>query len=77
MNTKTNKDTLLFRLVAKSIKYFLLMLFGFAIAYVISTVLGTSQVNGMLVNVLLAVFVPLAVILFCLIIIMVIVESVR
>ncbi|BCL38117.1 hypothetical protein [Nostoc sp. MS1] len=73
----TNKDTLLFRLVAKSIKYFLLMLFGFAIAYVISKVLGTVYINSMLVAILQAVFGPLAVILLCLITIMVIVESVR
>jgi hypothetical protein len=73
----TNKDTLLFRLVAKSIKYFLLMLFGFAIVYVISTVLGTVHINSMLVAILQAVFGPLAVILLCLITIMVIVESVR
>lgn len=73
----TNKDTLLFRLVGKSIKYFLLMLFGFAIVYVISTVLGTLHINSMLISVLQTVFVPLAVLLLCLITIMVIVESVR
>ncbi|MBD2500066.1 hypothetical protein [Anabaena azotica] len=73
----TNKDTFLFRLVGKSIKYFLLMLFGVAIVYVISTVLGTFQVNSMLVDVLRIVFVPLGVLLLCLITIMVIVESVR
>lgn len=77
MKTNTNKDSLLFRIVAKSIKYFLLMLFGFAITYVISTVLGTSPVNNMLIAVLQTVVVPLAVILLCLIIVMVIVESVR
>jgi hypothetical protein len=73
----TNKDTFLFRLVGKSIKYFLLMLFGFAIVYVISTVLGTFHINSMLVDVLRIVFVPLGVLLLCLITIMVIVESVR
>jgi hypothetical protein len=73
----TNKDTLLFRLVSKSIKYFLLMLFGFAIVYVISTVLGTVHINSMLIAILQAIFAPLAVILLCLITVMVIVESVR
>jgi hypothetical protein len=73
----TNKDTLLFRLVSKSIKYFLLMLFGFAIVYVISTVLGTVHINSMLIAILRAIFAPLAVILLCLITVMVIVESVR
>ncbi|HEY9801044.1 MAG TPA: hypothetical protein V6D25_11850 [Leptolyngbyaceae cyanobacterium] len=73
----TNKDTFLFRLVGKSIKYFLLMLFGFAIVYVISTVLGTLHINSMLITVLQTVCVPLGVLLLCLITIMVIVESVR
>jgi hypothetical protein len=73
----TNKDTFLFRLVGKSIKYFLLMLFGFAIVYVISTLLGTLHINSMLIAVLQTVCIPLGVILLCLITIMVIVESVR
>ncbi|QLE54737.1 hypothetical protein [Nostoc sp. TCL26-01] len=73
----TNKDTILFRLVGQLIKYFLLMLFGFAIAYVLSTALGALQIIPLLIAVLKMVFLPLGIILICLITIMVILESLR
>jgi hypothetical protein len=73
----TNKDTLLFRLVSHLIKYFLLMLFGFAIAYVLSTALGVLHIIPLMIAVLKTVFVPLGIILLCLITITVIFESLR
>ncbi|ABA23019.1 conserved hypothetical protein [Trichormus variabilis ATCC 29413] len=72
-----HEDTILVRLVAKFLKYFLLMLFGVAIAYVLSTALGALHIIDILIAVLQTVFFPLGVILLCLITIMVIFESVR
>ncbi|WP_315789948.1 hypothetical protein [Fischerella sp. JS2] len=73
----TNQYTPLFRLVSKFLKYFLLTLFGFAIAYVLSISLGILDVVPILIFLLQRLFVPLGTILLCLIVIAVLWESLR
>ncbi|MEH2246663.1 hypothetical protein [Nostoc sp.] len=73
----TNQDTLLFRFASKSLKYFLLVLFGIAIAYVLSSGLGILQIIPILMYVLQQFLLPLGIILLCLITIAVIIESLR
>ncbi|QKQ72499.1 hypothetical protein [Nostoc sp. TCL240-02] len=73
----TNQDTLLFRFVSKSLKYFLLVLFGVAIAYVLSSGLGILQIIPILLYLLQQFLLPVGIILLCLITIAVIIESLR
>jgi hypothetical protein len=75
--TTTNQDTLLFRLASKFLKYFLLVLFGFAIAYVLSSSLGMSHILPIIAYLLQHFFVPLGIILLCLITTVVFLESLR
>ncbi|MEH2202858.1 MAG: hypothetical protein V7K53_02100 [Nostoc sp.] len=72
-----NQDTLLFRFASKSLKYFLLVLFGIAIAYVLSTGLGILQIIPILLYLLQQFLLPLGIILLCLMTIAVIFESLR
>ncbi|MEH2329043.1 hypothetical protein [Nostoc sp.] len=72
-----NQDTLLFRFASKSLKYFLLVLFGIAIAYVLSSSLGILQIIPILLYLLRQFLLPLGIILLCLITIAVIFESLR
>ncbi|BAZ25868.1 hypothetical protein NIES4073_67740 [Kalymmatonema gypsitolerans NIES-4073] len=70
------QDSRLLRLVSRFLKYFLLILFGFAIAYVVSITFGV--VNIALILPLVFDWVGrLGLILFCLIAITVIFESLR
>ncbi|MBW4616853.1 MAG: hypothetical protein KME21_27140 [Desmonostoc vinosum HA7617-LM4] len=73
----TNQDTLLFRLAAKCLKYFLLVLFGIAIAYVLSIGLGILHFIPVLMYMLQQLLLPVGVILLCLITVTVIFESLR
>ncbi len=73
----TNQDTLLFRIASKSLKYFLLVLFGIAIAYVLSSGLGMFQIIPILLYLLQQFLLPLGIILLCLITTAVIIESLR
>lgn len=73
----TNQDTLLFRFASKSLKYFLLVLFGIAIAYVLSSGLGIFQIIPILLYLLQQFLLPLGIILLCLMITAVILESLR
>ncbi len=73
----TNQDTLLFRFASKSLKYFLLLLFGIAIAYVLSTGLGILYIIPILLYLLQQFLLPLGIILLCLITTAVIIESLR
>lgn len=73
----TNQDTLLFRFASKSLKYFLLVLFGIAIAYVLSSGLGILQIIPILLYLLQQFLLPLGIILLCLITTAVIFESLR
>jgi hypothetical protein len=62
---------------SKFLKYFLLALFGFAIAYILSISLGIVDVVPILIFLLQRLFVPLGIILLCLIVIAVLWESLR
>ncbi len=73
----TNQYTPLFRLAYKSVKYFLWVLFGFAIAYALSSGLGILHIIPMLMYLLQNWFAPLGIILLCLMTIAIIVESCR
>lgn len=73
----TNQDTLLFRFASKSLKYFLLVLFGIAIAYVLSSGLGILQIIPILLYLLQQFLLPLGIILLCLITTAIILESLR
>ena len=73
----SNQDTLLFRFASKSLKYFLLVLFGIAIAYVLSSGLGILQIIPILLYLLQQFLLPLGIILLCLITTAVIIESLR
>ncbi|MCC5659095.1 hypothetical protein LC608_19365 [Nostoc sp. XA010] len=73
----SNQDTLLFRFASKSLKYFLMVLFGIAIAYVLSSGLGILQIIPILLYLLQEVLLPLGIILLCLITTAVIIESLR
>lgn len=73
----SNQDTLLFRFASKSLKYFLLVLVGIAIAYVLSSGLGILQIIPILLYLLQQFLLPLGIILLCLITTAVIIESLR
>lgn len=70
------QDSRLLRLVSRFLKYFLLILFGFAIAYVASITFGAVNIAVILPFVFDWVW-RLGLILFCLIAITVIFESLR
>ncbi|MDZ8227407.1 MULTISPECIES: hypothetical protein [unclassified Nostoc] len=73
----SNQDTLLFRFASKSLKYFLLVLVGIAIAYVLSSGLGILQIIPILLYLLQQFLLPLGIILLCLITTAIILESLR
>ncbi|KAB8317328.1 hypothetical protein SD81_018650 [Tolypothrix campylonemoides VB511288] len=73
---KPQQDSHLLRLVSRFLKYFLLVLFGFAIAYVMSITFGAVNIAIILPFVFDWVW-RLGLILFCLIAIAVIFESLR
>ncbi|NJL64438.1 MAG: hypothetical protein HC903_24690 [Methylacidiphilales bacterium] len=73
----TNHYSPLFRLVAKFLKYFLLLLLGFAIAYLLSMSLGALHIALALLSIAGEWFWRLGAILLCLIAIVVIYESLR
>lgn len=73
----SNQDTLLFRFASRSLKYFLLVLVGIAIAYVLSSGLGILQIIPILLYLLQQFLLPLGIILLCLITTAVIIESLR
>jgi multidrug transporter EmrE-like cation transporter len=73
----TNQYSPLFRLATKSLKYFLWVLFGFAIAYALSSALGMLHLIPILMYFLKHFFTPFAIILLCLMTTAIIFESVR
>lgn len=74
----TNNYSPLFRLVAKFIKYFLLLTLGIAIAYTLSTILGISSGFGItMLSFVFNWFWRLGVVLVCLIAVTMIYESLR
>ncbi|BAZ17959.1 hypothetical protein NIES4071_98400 [Calothrix sp. NIES-4071] len=74
----TNNYSPLFRLVARFIKYFLLMSLGIAIAYTLSTILGLPHLVGInFIEIAFGWFWRLGVMLLCLIAVTMIYESLR
>lgn len=73
----TNDHNPLLKLVFKGFKYFLLALVGFAIAYVISIILGGTQIVNPLLPLLGDWVLRLGIILLCLMVTAIIVESLR
>jgi hypothetical protein len=73
----TNQYSPLFRLVAKFIKYFLLLALGVAIAYALSMTLGVSHFGLQILYVAFGWFWRLGVVLLCLIAVTMIYESLR
>ncbi|NWF62565.1 MAG: hypothetical protein HXY43_25850 [Fischerella sp.] len=72
-----NEHNLLFRVVSKSLKYFLLALVGFAIAYVVSIILGGQYIVIPLLPLVRDLILRLGIILFCLMATAIVVESLR
>lgn len=78
MKTNVREDyILLLKFVFKVLKYFLLALVGFAIAYVISASLGRSDITTKILSFLTDWLSPLGIILLGLIGIAIILESLR
>jgi uncharacterized membrane protein len=71
-----NDQNMLFNLACKGLKYFLLTLLGFAIAYVLSHVFGAVSIVGILLSATLWIwFFRIAISLFCLFAIAMMIES--
>jgi hypothetical protein len=67
----------LFRFAVRVLKYFLLALFGILVAIVLSKVLVIPLLTSMLVDILSATLFKAMVLVFCLMAIAVVVESIR
>lgn len=68
---------LLFRFAAKTLKYYVLSIFGFMLACLLSVLLGMSDIAVKLVELLGGWFWHLGVFIFCLITIAIVVESLQ
>lgn len=73
----TNDHNLLLKLGSQGLKYFLLALVGFAIAYVISTILGGAYIVTQLLFLAGDWLLRLGILLLCLILTAIILESLR
>jgi hypothetical protein len=73
----TNQYTLLMRLASKVLKYFLLVILGFAIAYILSTAFNALPIAKILLPFVVFWFQKLGIILLCLLATAVILESWR
>jgi hypothetical protein len=73
----TNQYTPLMRLASKILKYFLLIILGFAIAYILSTAFNALPIAKILLPFVLFCFQKLGIILLCLLAAAVILESWR
>ncbi|NJM69411.1 MAG: hypothetical protein HC862_03830 [Scytonema sp. RU_4_4] len=73
----TKQDSRLMRLVSRFLKYFLLMLFGFALVYVMSVVFGALSIATPLLLIVGDWLCRLGILLLCLMAIAIIFESVR
>ncbi|AVH66907.1 hypothetical protein CDG77_17795 [Nostoc sp. 'Peltigera membranacea cyanobiont' 213] len=70
-----NKNNFLFRLASRFLKYLLLFVFGLAITFVISGILGLGGVTQMLLPVIADLLAKLTIILICLFATAIIIES--
>jgi hypothetical protein len=73
----TNQNGPLFRLASKFLKYFLLALFGFAIAYILSVSFNALPMVAGLLLIIGEWFWRLGIALFCLMAIAMVIESFR
>jgi|GEM_PF-704431 hypothetical protein len=73
----TNEYSLLFKLTAKFLKYLLLALFGFALAYILSMSFGAFNIMAVLLPFAGNLFCKLVIILLCLMTTTIILESLR
>ncbi|MUG92792.1 hypothetical protein F7734_10145 [Scytonema sp. UIC 10036] len=71
------QSSYLFRLTVKFFKYFLSAVFGFAIAYLVSVSFGTSGVVIIILHFIGPWFGRFAILLFCLMIVTTLLESLR
>ena len=72
-----NQYTPLFRIVLKFFKYFLLTMFGFLIAYIVSASLGVSHIIAATLPLVLIWCLRLGIILLFLLLMAVVLESLR
>ena len=72
-----NQHGVMFRFVSKTLKYYILSIFGFILTCLLSVLLGLSDVARELVSFLGGWFWQLGVFIFCLIAIAIVVESLR
>ncbi|NEU73955.1 hypothetical protein PI95_015665 [Hassallia byssoidea VB512170] len=73
----TNQYSRLFKLTAKFLKYFLLAIFGFAIAYILSMSFGALNIVAVLLPFAGNWFSKLGILLLCLMTTTIIIESLR
>lgn len=73
----TNQYTPLMRLVSKTLKYFLLIILGFAIAYILSTAFNALPIAQIVMPFVITGFKKVGIILLCLLASAVILESWR
>ena len=73
----TNQYTPLMRLVSKTLKYFLLVILGFAIAYILSTAFNALPIAQIVMPFVITGFQKVGIILLCLLASAVILESWR
>ncbi|BAY19977.1 hypothetical protein NIES21_58470 (plasmid) [Anabaenopsis circularis NIES-21] len=67
MNTQQeNKNNFLFRLASRFLKYLLLFIFGLAITFVLSSIVGLGGVAQMLLPVITSLLARLTIFLICL-----------
>ncbi|MBD2775618.1 hypothetical protein [Iningainema tapete] len=77
MKTNVTEDrNLLFKWASKGLKYFLLTLLGFTIAYVLSQVFQASPIAQMLLSMWIWFF-RVAIFIFCMFVLAIILESSR
>ncbi|MFL9454847.1 MULTISPECIES: hypothetical protein [Nostocales] len=72
-----DRQSRLFNLASRFLKYFFLFLFGFAVAYVLSLSFGAANIAIFLLSSAIASVWRLGLLLFCLIATTVVVESLR
>ncbi|KAB8332779.1 hypothetical protein SD80_018880 [Scytonema tolypothrichoides VB-61278] len=77
MAMTTNQYSPLFRLAFKLLKYFLLVMFGFAIAYVMSMIFGMLPIAAMVLPIVVNWFLRVGIVLLCLIALVMVIESLR
>ncbi|NJM71651.1 MAG: hypothetical protein HC862_16385 [Scytonema sp. RU_4_4] len=77
MKITTDDHSRFFRYASKCLKYFLIVIFGFAIAYIMSLCFGILHIAVMLLPLVGSWFWRVGVLLLCLLAMAVIVESLR